>query len=63
MTDVEQEQIVVRFGNLLRSVPHRSYCPRTNGTSHRCSCDIGQAAMKVFNEFQSLIVLAKGSGS
>jgi len=58
MTDVESEQIVVRFGNLLRQVPHRNYCPRAKGTSHRCSCDIGEAALKVFNEFTSLLTLA-----
>ena len=59
MTDVEQQQLIIRFGNFLREIPHRSHCARAKGTSHRCNCDIGDPALKVFNAFSDLISMVK----
>lgn len=58
MTDIERDQHLVRFANFLRSIPHRKYCNRTRDTSHRCSCDIGGAAHKVYEEFVNFMLIA-----
>ena len=61
MTDVEHDQLAVRFANFLREIPHRAHCHRTKGTGHVCSCDIGGPALKTFNQFVELLSLAKGN--
>jgi len=59
MTDVEHDQLAVQFANFLRKIPHRPHCPRTTGKDHRCKCDIGEPALKTFNQFVELLSLAK----
>lgn len=61
MTDTEEQQLAVQFASFLRKVPHRTHCLRTKGTSHKCSCDIGNPSLKIFNQFVELLALAKAS--
>lgn len=47
----KQEQQLVRFANALRAIPHRDHCQRTKGTSHKCSCDVGEKITPIYNQF------------
>jgi hypothetical protein len=58
MTEAEEQQLIIRFADILREIPHRAHCARTKGTSHRCYCDIGDPALKAYNAFIDLVSLA-----